>query len=162
MKSSLLKKSIAFLLAALMLFTAVPAGVFAAEEALPVMKEYGSGISDYRSYYSSIYSATFLNVLDWNDIEASDTVKYWDSSANGDKSVITYIKLNEEQTQLAGADRHDLFIAGDGGISANARSRYLFYDFEVLEEVNGCENFDTLMPQPFTECFLIVRNSEVL
>lgn len=107
------------------------------------MKEYGSGISDYRSYYSSIYSATFLNVLDWNDIEASDTVKYWDSSANGDKSVITYIKLNEEQTQLAGADRHDLFIAGDGGISANARSRYLFYDFEVLEEVNGCENFDT-------------------
>ena len=153
MKSSLIKRISALFLAVLMLLTMVPAGVLAADE-LPMMKYHGSGSLDYRAYYDSIYSATFLNVLDWDDIIASVTVMYWDASEKGDESVITYIKLNDEQTQLAGESRYDLYIAGNGGVAANPQSKYIFYDFDVLEEVRGCENFDTSNATTFYGMFL--------
>ena len=87
MSSIKMKKRLSLLLAIIMMFTMMPTTIFTlgASESAPVMKQYGAGTVDYRSYYNSIYSATFLNVLDWDDVNAPDTVAYWDSSANGDK-----------------------------------------------------------------------------
>lgn len=59
---------------------------------------------------------TFLDEIDWNDINSAE--QYWDSSAADDGSVISYIKYNESQSTAAGADRYDLYIAGDGGVGA--------------------------------------------
>ena len=66
-------------MAIIMIFTMVPATIItlSADDDLPMMKQYGAGTVDYRAYYASIYSATFLDVIDWNIINAPDTVAYW-------------------------------------------------------------------------------------
>ncbi len=146
MKSSLFKKSFALLLAVLMLVTAVPAGVFAAEKDLPVMKAYpyisASNLSayDYHEYRNSIVTATFLD-----EIDTKGAVKEWDISASSDTGTVkAWIKLNAEETAAANnADRYDLYIGGDGGVSANPNSTQVFSLFPVLKKVNGLENYHT-------------------
>ncbi len=138
------KKALAVVLTIVMLFTMIPATVFSsgAQEIYPVMEKFTAASStEFHAYYSSIYSATFLDKIDWDDINAAE--QYWDSSADNDNSVIAYIKQNAEQTEIAGAKRYDLYIAGDGGVDANPDSGFIFYFFSALEEVRGCENFKT-------------------
>ena len=154
MKTSKLKKGLSLLLSVIMLLTMLPSTVFtlAANESYPVMEQFTAASStEFHAYYSSIYSATFLDKIDWEDINSS--YLYWDSSANNDNSVIAYIYLNEEQTALAKADRYDLYIAGDGGVGANPNSGFIFYFFSALEEVRGCENFKTSAATTFYGMF---------
>lgn len=144
MITSKFKKCLSLMLSVLILLTMFPATIFsfAADESYPVMEKFNAASStEFHAYYNSIYSVTFLDKIDWNDINAS--YLHWDSSANNDNSVIAYIRLNDEQSQLAGANRYDLYIAGDGGVGANPDSRFIFYFFSALEEVRGCENFKT-------------------
>lgn len=144
MNTSKTKKGLSVLLAIIMLFSTLSTAftTLAAEKAYPVMEKFTAASStEFHAYYGSIYSATFLDRIDWDDINAS--YQYWDSSENNDNSVIAYIKLNAEQTELAGTNRYDLYIAGDGGVGANPDSGFIFYFFSALEEVRGCENFKT-------------------
>ena len=144
MNTSKTKKGLSVLLAIIMLFSTLSTAftTLGAEKAYPVMEKFTAASStEFHAYYGSIYSATFLDRIDWDDIYAS--YQYWDSSENNDNSVIAYIKLNAEQTELAGTNRYDLHIAGDGGVGANPDSGFIFYFFSALEEVRGCENFKT-------------------
>ena len=80
-----------------------------AAESYPVIERYTAASStEFHAYYAKIYSVTFLNAIDWNDINSAD--QYWDSSAADDGSVISYIKYNESQSTAAGADRYDLYM----------------------------------------------------
>ena len=154
MNTSKTKKGLSVLLAIIMLFSTLSTAftTLAAEKAYPVMEKFTAASStEFHAYYGSIYSATFLDRIDWDDINAS--YQYWDSSENNDNSVIAYIKLNAEQTELAGTNRYDLYIAGDGGVGANPDSGFIFYFFSALEEVRGCENFKTSNTTSFNGMF---------
>lgn len=140
MKNSLLKKSFSFLLAVVMLFTMVPAGVFAAQENLPVMMMTNAASSKgYYKYYSKIYTITFLDEI---KVEG-EPLEQWDMSAAGDGSVWGWMYLNEEATAAAGENRYDVYVAGNGGVAVHPNSTHLFYMFENLVTVNNPENLKT-------------------
>ena len=140
MKNSLLKKSFAFLLALVMMFTMVPAGVFAAQENLPVMMMTNAASSKgYYKYYSKIYTITFLDEI---KVEG-EPLEQWDMSAAGDGSVWGWMYLNEEATAAAGENRYDVYVAGNGGVAVHPNSTHLFYMFENLVTVNNPENLKT-------------------
>ncbi|MBO5934834.1 MAG: Ig-like domain-containing protein [Clostridia bacterium] len=144
-----------------MIFTMIPSMLFnvSAEESYPVIERYTAASStEFHAYYAKIYSVTFLDEIDWNDINSAE--QYWDSSAADDGSVISYIKYNESQSTAAGADRYDLYIAGDGGVGANPTSSYVFYSFSALKEVNGLENFKTENATTFYQMFGVCRALE--
>ncbi|MBQ5905103.1 MAG: BspA family leucine-rich repeat surface protein, partial [Clostridia bacterium] len=154
MNTSKTKKGLSVLLAIIMLLSTLSTAftTLAAEKVYPVMEKFTAASSaEFHAYYGSIYSATFLDRIDWDDINAS--YQHWDSSENNDNSVIAYIKLNAEQTELAGTNRYDLYIAGDGGVGANPDSGFIFYFFSALEEVRGCENFKTSNTTSFNGMF---------
>ncbi len=130
--------------AAVMLLSMCPAAfVAAAETEYPVMKQFTAASSDdFHAYYGTVYSVTFLDAIDDTAIAAADEPA-WDVSAAGVGSVMAWMKENAEQTALAGVPRYDVYIAGNGGVGANASSGFIFYGFSALEEVKGCENFKT-------------------
>lgn len=154
MKNSLLKKSFAFLLALVMMFTMVPAGVFAAESAPMIMKFTAASSGDFHSgaYYNKIYTVTILDSIDTEALNgAADS---WDISANtGSGEVMAWVYLNQAATAEAKVNRYDLYIAGEGGITANPSSGFLFYFLSELVEVNGFEHFKTDKATTFASMF---------
>ena len=139
------KRIIALLLSLLMVITLIPFSVFASTEAYPLMEAYNASSSaDYHRYYNKVVSVTFLDSIDYNDITSSDTLYSWDVSANDDASVMAWMKKNAVESAAAGgADRYDVYIAGEGGVGANPDSAYIFYCFSELKYVNNTENFKT-------------------
>ncbi|MBQ6600799.1 MAG: Ig-like domain-containing protein, partial [Clostridia bacterium] len=148
MKVSLIKKSFSIILAVVMLLTMVPATVFAAEKDLPVMKAYRTVTGDYHDYKKQVVTVTFLDKID-----TSGALQSWDVSENGDGSVMAWMKKNEEKSAAAGAVRYDVYIGGEGGVSANPVSSDVFFGFENLEEINGFEHFDTSKATTFAYMF---------
>ena len=145
MSSIKMKKGLSLFLAIIMLFTMLPTTIFTlgANESLPVMKAYpyisASALPDYHQYRGSIVTATFLDKID-----TSGAVASWDISASATTGEVkAWVKLNEEETALAGADRHDLYIGGNGGVAANENSTQVFSLFPSLKKVNGLENYHT-------------------
>ena len=111
MQTSGFKRYLSLFLSIIMIFTMIPSMLFnvSAAESYPVIERYTAASStEFHAYYAKIYSVTFLNAIDWNDINSAD--QYWDSSAADDGSVISYIKYNESQSTAAGADRYDLYM----------------------------------------------------
>ena len=156
MKNSNFKKGLSLFLAIIMLFTMVPATVFAAEESLPTIKSY-SGISasnlpDHMAYRDSIVTATFLD-----NVDTTGAVMVWDVSEKGDGSVKAWIKNSAE-----GAGMYDLYIGGTGGIQANVNSSNFFYNFTKLKEVNGIENFKTGNVESFESFFHLCESLQSL
>ena len=138
-----LKKGLSLILAIIMLFSVVPTAVFAVEEGLPVMKAYSyisaSALPEYHQYRATIVTATFLDKIDTTGAVAS-----WDISASAATGEVkAWVKLNEEETLLAGEDRHDLYIGGNGGVAANENSTQVFSLFPKLKKVIGLENYHT-------------------
>lgn len=144
MERKMNKRIIALLLSLLMVITLIPFSVFASTEAYPLMEAYNASSSaDYHRYYNKVVSVTFLDSIDYNDITSSDTLYSWDVSANDDASVMAWMKKNAVESAAAGADRYDVYIAGEGGVGANPDSAYIFYCFSELKYVNNTENFKT-------------------
>lgn len=103
-------------LTVIMLFSVMPAAVFATQEGLPVMKVFNvSSVDDFHAtaYCGKVYSVTFLDRIDTDSISASDTVASWDISHAGDSSVMAWAKINDIETTAAGADRYDIYIGGE-------------------------------------------------
>ncbi len=147
MKSKGFRKGLSLILSVIMLFTMIPATIFisGASDTYPVMKAYSyiniGKLSEYEYHFyrDSIVTATFLD-----EIDTSGAVVSWDISASeATGTVMAWIKLNAEETALAGADRYDLYIGGDGGVSANANSMNVFSYFTALKQINGFENYHT-------------------
>ncbi|MBR3869223.1 MAG: Ig-like domain-containing protein [Clostridia bacterium] len=161
MQTSGYKKYLSLLLSFIMIFTMIPTTVFsvAAEDVCPVMEVYNAASSgDYHKYYNKVVSVTFLDSIDYDDV--TNALESWDVSENDDASVMAWMSLNEFETQTAGQDRYDVFIAGDGGVGANPNSSYIFYSFSVLKEVNGLENFKTDNVTTFYQIFGLCRALE--
>ena len=151
------KKFLSLLLSVVMILTMVPATVFtfAADPVYPTMEAYTAASSgDYHAYYNKVYSVTFLDKIDYDAISAGDTVGAWDVSADDDGSVMAWMKKNVEQTATAGADRYDVYIAGEGGVGANPKSNHIFFAFSALEKVNGLEHFRTGNATTFESMFM--------
>ncbi len=145
MKSSISKKVLSLFIAILMMLTMIPTAIFtfAASESYPVMKAYSyisaSALPDYHAYRDSVVTATFLD-----EIDTTGAVELWDISASADTGkVMAWIKLNNEETAISGQNRYDLYIGGDGGVSANENSSNVFSYFRKLKTVNGLENYKT-------------------
>ncbi len=145
MKTERFKKSLSILLAVIVMFTMMPAIGLVSEvgASYPTMKAYLSlpvnNLPDYHVYRDRIVTATFLD-----EIDTEGAVMQWDISEDeGSGAVMAWIKINAEETQAAGADMYDLYIAGDGGVGANAKASNVFYTFTKLKQVNGLENFNT-------------------
>lgn len=156
MKTSISKRFLSLLLTSIMLLGLIPstAFTFAADESYPVMDAYNAASSgDYHRYYNKVVSVTFLDTIDYADINSADTIESWDVSANDDASVMAWMKLNEDETQAAGSNRYDVFIGGEGGVGANPNSSYIFYSFSALKYVNGLENFKTGNATTFYQLF---------
>ena len=127
MKTSKLNKILSVLLAVLMFISSVPVSVFAAEESYPVMMATNAASSKgYYAYYKNVYTVTFLDEI---KVEGT-SLEQWDMSAAGDGSVLGWMYLNEEATADAGANRYDVYVAGEGGVAVNPKSTHLFYMFE--------------------------------
>ncbi len=150
------KKGLSLILAIVMLFTMVPATIFSlgADESYPMMEAYNAASSgDYHKYYNQVVIVNFLDSIDYEQINADDTIGSWDVSANKDYSVMAWMKRNNEETAAAGANRYDVYIAGEGGVGANPDSSHIFYYFSVLKEINGFENFKTDNATTFYKIF---------
>ena len=157
------KKGLSLLLAIVMIFTMVPATIFTlgADENYPMMRSYDASAAsyagDYHTYSDSIYSVTFLDYIDYEDIGADDTFGYWDVSASAETgTVMSWMKVNEEQSDAENT-YYDLYIGGEGGVGANEDSSYIFYSFDNLVEIRGGKNFKTsnatTMKAMFQNCF---------
>ncbi len=144
MRTSSFNKCLSLFLSLIMIITMLPVSVISfADENYPEMMEFTvSSIADFHRYYNQVHSVTFLDEIDKDAM--AEALYSWDISANTDSGeVMSWMYLNEEATAAAGANRYDVYIAGDGGVAANSQSGYIFYMFENLEEVNGAENFKT-------------------
>ncbi|MBQ3087074.1 MAG: Ig-like domain-containing protein [Clostridia bacterium] len=162
MKNTMIKKCISLCLVCMMLLSVLPTALFAqaTEHEYPTMEAYNSASSaDYHRYYNKVYSVTFLDFIDYDAISATDTLYSWDVSAAKDASVMAWMKLNAEQTSLAGADRYDVYIGGEGGVGANPDSSWIFYAFNNLVKINNPENFKTgnatTFYNLFANCYLL-------
>ena len=163
METSHFKKALSLFLAVIMLFSVMPAAVFATQESLPVMKVFNvSSVDDFHAtaYCGKVYSVTFLDRIDTDSISASDTVASWDISHAGDGSVMAWAKINDIETTAAGADRYDIYIGGEGGVQAHEDTTYMFYAFQKLEVVNGLENFHTGKVKSFKDWFSLCSSLE--
>ena len=93
-------------------------------------------------YRSSIISVTFLDTLK----DATDTA--WDVSALKDGSVMAWVIPN--------GDYYDLYIGGEGGVTANKDSFGLFSDYINMRSIdfNGCfdVSFVSDMSFMFAKC----------
>ena len=163
METSHFKKALSLFLAVIMLFSVMPAAVFATQEGLPVMKVFNvSSVDDFHAtaYCGKVYSVTFLDRIDTDSISASDTVASWDISHAGDGSVMAWAKINDIETTAAGADRYDIYIGGEGGVQAHEDTTYMFYAFQKLEVVNGLENLHTGKVKSFKDWFSLCSSLE--
>lgn len=163
METSHFKKALSLFLAVIMLFSVMPAAVFATQESLPVMKVFNvSSVDDFHAtaYCGKVYSVTFLDRIDTDSISASDTVASWDISHAGDGSVMAWAKINDIETTAAGADRYDIYIGGEGGVQAHEDTTYMFYAFQKLEVVNGLENLHTGKVKSFKDWFSLCSSLE--
>lgn len=147
MKSLTIKKTVSIILAVMMLITALPSAVFAAE-ALPVMKAYRTVNGDYHDYKKQVVTVTFLDRID-----TEGALQSWDVSEAQDDGVIAWMKENKAESEAAGETRYDVYIGGNGGVSANPVSSDLFFGFENLKEIKGLENFDTSNATTFAYMF---------
>ena len=118
----------------------VQAGTTDEGEVLPsetnIMRSYtGSSQLDYHSdeYREKITSIEFLN----NKNIPSEAVQSWDVSERQDGSVMAWI-INDTEN----AGYYKLYIGGDGGVTANPNSGYLFYKFIEVKSIE-LKNLDT-------------------
>ncbi len=142
MKNEKFKKGLSLFLAVFMLLTMMPMVDFvpAAEAAYPTMTATNAASSNgYYKYYDKITTITFLDEI---KVEGNP-LEQWDMSADGDGSVMAWMYLDEEATAAAGADRYEVYVAGDGGVAAHADSTHFFFTFKSLKEIRGMENFHT-------------------
>lgn len=157
MKTSKFKKVLSIFLAILMVLSALPVTVLAAEENYGMMEVYSaSSMGDYHKYYNAVCSATFLDYIDEAAVaegESASPQMAWDVSADKDRSVMAWMRVNDEATAAAGATRYDVYIGADGGVKANSDSSYIFGYFSALKEVKGFENFKTENATTFFRMF---------
>ena len=83
-------------------------------------------------YHSAEYreKITQIEVLNNKNVP-SDAVESWDVSEKQDGSVMAWIVNDTEN-----ADYYKLYIGGDGGVTANPNSGYLFYNFIEVKNIN--------------------------
>ena len=112
----------------------VQAGTTDEGEVLPtetnLMRSYrGNSQLDYHSdeYREKITSIEILN----NKNIPSEAVQSWDVSERQDGSVMAWIVNDTENTGY-----YKLYIGGDGGVTANPNSGYLFYNFIEVKNIN--------------------------
>ncbi len=144
MRISGLKKYLSLMLSVIMIFTMLPVGAFAADTAsYPTMKAFNAASGDdFHKYYRQVYSVTFLDKIDVAAM--NDAIEKWDISAQeGSGEVMSWMYLNQDATALAGQERYDVYIAGDGGVSAHEDTTHMFYVFSSLKEIRGMEHFHT-------------------
>ena len=141
MKTNKTRKALSIVLAFLMLITALPFAAMPTKAAAPTVKAYISlpvnSLPDHHAYRASIVTATFLNYIDEAAVAQSGALN-WNIAADGSGSVKSWLLPNSENPAM-----YDLYIGGDGGITANANSTNFFYNFTALKEVKGLEYFDT-------------------
>ena len=139
------KRIVSLLMALLMVLTMFPVTVLSANAkgSYPVMMQFTAASSaDFHRYYNKIVNVTFLDEIDYDAIDAA--LESWDISASSDSgTVMAWMNLNADATEKAGANRYDVYIAGDGGVGANPSSSFIFYGFSALEGVYGGKNFKT-------------------
>ena len=139
------KRIVSLLMALLMVLTMFPVTVMSANAkgSYPVMMQFTAASSaDFHRYYNKIVNVTFLDEIDYDAIDAA--LESWDISASSDSgTVMAWMNLNADATEKAGANRYDVYIAGDGGVGANPSSSFIFYGFSALEGVYGGKNFKT-------------------
>ena len=96
----------------------------------PIMRRYTQNST--ADYHNSTYKSNITSIVTKNDIMIpSDVIEWWDVSAAGDGSVIAYIEDDGR-----GEGTYKVTIGGTGGIIANQRSIYLFYNFTGLESID--------------------------
>ncbi len=162
MNPSGFKKFLSLFMAFIMIFAMVPVtGLYsAAETVYPVMKAYNTVAAmnkeDYHAYKSSVVTVTFLDKIDEAAISAA--AYSFDVSADKDGSVMAWMVENAEETNIAGATRYDVYIAGDGGVGANPNSSNVFFNFTNLKQINGFENFKTGNVTDFSYFFELCKS----
>ena len=143
MSSIKFKKGLSLLLSIIMIFTMMPTTIFTLGANAPVMRAYPT-FNEYNKldYHGSDYKAKIVTVTFVDKIDTSGATISWDVSENGDSSVMAWIKVNSAES-TATATKYDLYIGGNGGVTANTDSGNLFLGFSALKEINGLENFYT-------------------
>ena len=114
-----------------------------------LMRSYnGNSQTDYHSdeYREKITSIEILN----NKNVPSEAVQSWDVSERQDGSVMAWI-VNDTENE----GYYKLYIGGDGGVTANPNSGYLFYNFIEVKNINLANlntDYTTDMRAMFYKC----------
>lgn len=106
-------------------------------------------------YEQYVVNVIILDHVDYEAMEAEDTVKRWEYCSPDNESVRAWLKLNEEETKFFGNKKYDLYVGSDVPIVAS-ESVILFDGFSSLKTVIGLEYIDmrnvSSMENAFRNC----------
>ena len=95
----------------------------------------GWPVDDYRSE-DYAYKIKIINLSDEID-PPENIVKSWDMSAGQDGNVMAYLTPNTTDSNF-----YDLYLQGNGGLSANKESSFLFYGLKYVDQINNIDCLD--------------------
>ena len=92
-------------------------------------------------YEQYVVNVIILDHVDYEAMEAEDTVKFWEYCSPDNESVRAWLKLNEEETKFLGDKKYDLYVGSDIPVVA-PENVILFDGFSSLKKVTGLEYID--------------------
>ncbi len=133
-----MKKIITFL-STLLLLSVFAVTSFAAEE-VKTIKNFGENSTEaFYKYRDSIVEVSFLDSLEGSD----DALYSWNAGEVPGMGINAWLKLNDNETAGAYANRYNLYIGAEGGFCFNSNMSYFFKDFINLKKISGFENIST-------------------
>lgn len=85
----------------------------------------------------------------------------WDVSAAKDEKIMSYLIKNDKAAETE-EDTYTLYIQGNNGIEASPNSKYLFFNFSILESIEGLEYLDTSQVTNMASMFYGCNNLQSL
>ena len=96
------------------------------------------------------HSETITKVIFQNELkEISNALETYDLGATNPEAIKGYLVVNED------GETHTLYLQGKNGIEASPNSKYLFFNFSILESIEGLEYLDT---SEVTDMFSMFQN----
>lgn len=92
-------------------------------------------------YEQYVVNVIILDHVDYEAMEAEDTVKFWEYCSPDNASVRAWLKVNEDESKFLGDKKYDLYVGSDVPVVA-PENAILFDGFNSLKTVTGLEYID--------------------
>lgn len=92
-------------------------------------------------YEQYVVNVIILDHVDYEAMEAEDTVKLWEYCSPDNASVRAWLKVNEDESKFLDDKKYDLYVGSDVPVVA-PENVILFDGFNSLKTVTGLEYID--------------------